>query len=373
MTLVLLVEDNQAVLESVALELEISGYEVITAEDGLQALARLENAPRLPDVVVSDIAMPRMDGYALLDRFRQDDRLIAIPFIFLTAFNEVESVRRGKEQGVDEYLTKPFQIEDLVIAIENKLRRVSQLQRDNEHRLDAVRRELIKVVSHELRTPLASIYGGLEMLAEKIHDLPDAASQRMLTHMRGDARAMARLVSQLLLLVEVDSGHTAQLIERAAYPCDMGEVVYMAVQMAQHDRDPGLAASRIRMDLPRVPLYVRAAQEFLIRATAEVIHNAVGFSQPGSEVTVKLRQESDVGVITVIDRGSGIAPDKLPHVWERFTTFSPDQFGQQGAGLGLALVRECVALHDGDCAIDSVPGRGTRVMLRLPLVPSPED
>jgi two-component system sensor histidine kinase SenX3 len=130
---------------------------------------------------------------------------------------------------------------------------------------------------------------------------------------------------------------------------------------------------QIHQDVPSKPLYVRGAQDFLTIAVSEIVRNAVTFSPENGAVTVSLREQDGFGVITVTDNGTGIASDDLSRVWERFVQINRDQFEQQGTGLGLALVSECVRLHAGECTINSTPGEGTEVTLRLPLVPSPED
>ncbi len=373
MTEVMVIEDNAALRESIALELEMRGYKIITAADGRQALDYLFAAERAPDIVVSDISMPNLDGYKLLEMFREDARWQGTPFIFLTALSTPNFIRLGKELGVDDYLTKPFETEDLVVAIENKLRRTAQMQRASERKLDAIRQELMTIVSHELRTPLSSIFGGVEMLAENIDRMPDDISRRMLTIVRSGARRLTHLVNQIMYLVEVDSGHMEQAITRLAHQCDLAEVVYGAVNMAMnaHDCDP--EAVRISCDIPRTPLYVRGAQDFLTAAVSEMVRNAITFSPTHGEVTVCLREENGQGVISVTDRGMGIAPEDLERVWGRFVQINRDYYEQQGAGLGLALVYECARLHAGVCSISSAPGQGTEVTMRLPLVPAPED
>jgi DNA-binding response OmpR family regulator len=128
MTRVLLAEDNQTLLEDITLELEMRDYEVLQAMDGQVALEILRTTTPLPDIIVSDIAMPDVDGFKLLEYLRAEPEWNAIPFIFLTAFNSPNSVRIGKELGADDYIVKPFQIDDLILAMESKLRRIKGLQ-----------------------------------------------------------------------------------------------------------------------------------------------------------------------------------------------------------------------------------------------------
>ena len=122
---ILVVDDHVAVLESMAVTLEAEGYQVLTAVDGVEALSILESQPA--DLILADIAMPRMNGYQLLERVRANPAWVAMPFLFLTARAMDSDVRYGKELGVDDYLTKPIEPEDVIAAVHGKLLRVRQL------------------------------------------------------------------------------------------------------------------------------------------------------------------------------------------------------------------------------------------------------
>ncbi|MEA3340200.1 MAG: response regulator transcription factor [Chloroflexota bacterium] len=124
---ILVVDDEPRLLDGIRLTLETAGYEVLAVPDGLKALAALQSQP--VDLIVADIAMPRMNGYQLYKRVRENSQWISIPFIFLTARAMDSDIRYGKELGADDYLTKPFEPEDLLAVIHGKLRRAQQLAR----------------------------------------------------------------------------------------------------------------------------------------------------------------------------------------------------------------------------------------------------
>ena len=122
---ILIVDDQPEIVDNVALILDAEGYQALTANDGIEALHVLERQP--VDLILADIAMPRLNGYQLYERVRQNPDWIAIPFMFLTARTLDSDIRYGKELGVDDYLTKPIQPEDLLSAVQGKLRRAQQL------------------------------------------------------------------------------------------------------------------------------------------------------------------------------------------------------------------------------------------------------
>ncbi len=122
---VLAVDDDPRLLKSICIFLEEEGYRVLTAKDGLEALAILEE--ERVDLILADIAMPRMNGYQLYERVRENPEWVTIPFILLTARAMDSDIRYGKALGVDDYLTKPFYPDDLFAAVRGKLRRARQL------------------------------------------------------------------------------------------------------------------------------------------------------------------------------------------------------------------------------------------------------
>ncbi len=123
--IILVVDDNPELVEGVKLTLEMEGYQVLTAYSGQEALEVLEQAT--PDLILADIMMPNLDGYELYVRVHGDPRWVHIPFVFLTAKTSKEDIRRGKEMGVDDYITKPFDPQDVVAAVRGKLRRMAEL------------------------------------------------------------------------------------------------------------------------------------------------------------------------------------------------------------------------------------------------------
>ena len=124
--MILVVEDNPDMTAALRLALEMEGYQVLAAADGLEALRILERLT--PDLIIADIMMPRMNGYELYEATHQEDRWLSIPFIFLTAKTDKKDIRLGKEMGADDYLVKPVEKEDLAAAIRGKLKRVTELK-----------------------------------------------------------------------------------------------------------------------------------------------------------------------------------------------------------------------------------------------------
>ncbi|UJP65213.1 hybrid sensor histidine kinase/response regulator [Mongoliitalea daihaiensis] len=167
---ILLVEDEFELQENIAEILEIAEYEVIVASNGLEALKILE--VELVDLIVSDVAMPRMDGYEFLKVFRSKEYWLETPFIFLTAKMEYSDQRIGMEGGAEDYLIKPVRAKELLASINTALQKKEQRTRLKAEELKSVFNEQRNVFFHEMATPLTGVIMALELLKESGQSLP---------------------------------------------------------------------------------------------------------------------------------------------------------------------------------------------------------
>lgn len=367
---VLIVEDSVVLLENISATLEMNGYQVSFAEDGQQAIDFLNTTASLPDIIVSDINMPNINGYELLTTCQRHEEWSGISFIFLTALGAHTDVIAGKKLGVDDYLVKPFRLEELLIAIENKLHRAKQFKASAERKLDQDRRELLTVISHELRTPLSAIYGGTELLADSLANVPDSMASRMLNLVQSGAKRMRRLVDEIVMLMQLDSKNLAQALEKSSRPYNMKPIIERAYMLLEEEWQPDIPCVNFNFYMPEQPVMVNGNSDFLVMMVGEGIRNAATFSPQHGQVNIELSQADGYAYVTITDQGKGIAADDLPRIWDRFTQINREKTEQQGLGLGLSLTRESARLHHGDCTIESIVGLGTRFTLKLPLAAS---
>ncbi|MFW9895311.1 MAG: response regulator [Candidatus Thorarchaeota archaeon] len=153
--LIFVVDDDLTLLQNLRHLLEVKDYDVITANNGLLALELLSTSRRIPEIIISDIIMPEMDGYDLFESVSNNNMLNHIPFIFLSGRNTPDDVRFGKMLGVDDYLTKPFEIDDLLAIISGKISRNKNIKEINEKieiLLSSVNMSTIPSISEEERS-----------------------------------------------------------------------------------------------------------------------------------------------------------------------------------------------------------------------------
>ncbi len=211
-------------------------------------------------------------------------------------------------------------------------------------------RRFVADASHELRTPLASIRGYAE-LTRRGDERPGPRTRHALGRIESETERMSGLVEDLLLLARLDSGRPL-----AYAPLDLSPLVVDAVSDAQA-AGPG---HRWRLDLPVEPMTVRGDAARLPQVLVNLLANARVHTPEGTTVTARVRAADGGGAVRleVVDDGPGIAPELLPHVFERFARGDASRSRAAGStGLGLALVQAVVTAHGGTVTVESVPGR----------------
>lgn len=244
----------------------------------------------------------------------------------------------------------------LAAALDKERAAVERLQA-----LDRARDELVSTVSHELRTPVTSILGYTELLREGAIVAPDPAQVPLLDTITRGSHRLIDICNDLLLL----SGLEAGAISLTMQPLDLRETVRTAVEASE----PLLAGRQLEVEVeqPEQPVEVRGDPHQLERAVGNLLGNAVKFTSDGGRVVVTLTREGAGALVAVSDTGIGIPPADQEAVFTRF--FRTDEAQHQaipGTGLGLSIVADIVHAHRGRVELESAPGAGTTVLVRLP-------
>lgn len=366
---ILLVDDDDDIRKNASLILKLEGYHVYSAGNGKEALDMLTEGECRPHLIVSDIAMPIIDGYAFFQAVRQIGALRLVPFIFLTAYGSRRHIRFGRELGVDDYLVKPFDPNDLLAAVRNKLGRIQDLRHHIESEFDGARKMLVQLLSHELRTPLTYITGGVDILTDELETGNGQSQPDMdvsVGLIRNGMRRLMRLAEQVVRYTELTSGYARSQLERVGEPTSLIMIVENALASAVPDLK--LYQSSIHHEYRVSPdVEIFCLPDLLSTAVYEVIRNAIYFSGERSEVCVDIFAEDGYGIIRVTDQGCGILPDDQEKIWDIMTQSERPKREQQGAGMGLPVVRQALLLHGGSINLESEPGIGTVVTLALPI------
>lgn len=362
---ILVVEDDAHMLQGICDALAMAGYESLPASTGEEALACLEQAH--VDLILSDIMMPAMDGYALFGKVRSNPAWTSIPFIFLTAKGQKMDIRLGKQLGADDYVTKPFEVEDLLIAIQSKLERATALRQASQAELARVKQNILNTLSHEFRTPLTYISGYVELLEHDDVSLEDVKA--FLGHIRKGSERLKRLVEDFLLVVALETGEIESIyrMQLVAHSDLAARINYLLDTLEARAAARSVRLRRELPDLPPVTCHV----DYVLDAIGRLVDNAIKFSKrEGGTVSVCAWASQAALYIAVSDEGIGIRPEQRELLFRRFSQIDRHRLEQQGAGVGLYIAYGIVKMHAGRIEVESELGVGSTFTIELPLLPA---
>ena len=222
---------------------------------------------------------------------------------------------------------------------------------------ETLRRNLIADVSHELRTPLTIIQGNIQAILEGVYPLEMA----QMAGLYDETRLLTRLVDDLHDLALADAGQLR--LERT--PVNVSDLARTAV--GQFDPVAEAAGVKLTLETSEDVPEVLGDADRLAQALRNLLSNAIRHTPAGGQVTMRVGRSGEQVTIQVADTGSGIAPEDLPHVFDRFYRGDKSRSRRGGgAGLGLAITRQLVTAHGGQIEVASSPGLGTSFVIALP-------
>lgn len=358
---ILVIDDEEWLREMVQMALCQRGYEVVEACDGAAGieLARRE----LPDLILCDVKMGKVDGYLTLSSLRNEPTTAAIPFILMTGLADNAGMRHGMELGADDYLPKPFTLDGLYAAVEARLRKAQTLRDEAERKLSDLRDSISLALPHELRTPLNGIIAFGEILAADAATLPPAEIAEMGQTIYDSGKRLERLIENFLIYAQLEIlGADPQKVQalrrkQTALPAALIEN-RARLQAAEANRSADL-----QFQSTHTP--VAMSDEYFGKIVDELTQNAFKFSSAGTPVIVELADTPGAVTLSVRDRGRGFSTEHITKVGA-YMQFDRKLQEQQGLGLGLTIARRLTDLHGGTLTIQSEKGAGTTVTVKLP-------
>ena len=358
---VLVVEDNPDLRLFIATNLA-DDYQIEMAKDGQDGL---ESARRwVPDLIVSDIMMPRMDGYELTRQVRKDPSLSHIPVILATAKSGGDAVAEGLEVGANDYLAKPFEIRELKARVSAQLRtrRLERRLSERESRLAAIG-QMTSAIVHDLKNPLSSIIGFAELTRQDVligkgsemvtQDLEPVISEaNRLSHMIAEVLDFARGSSSDLNLMPTE---LSVYLETVCLPMKQ-KLAAMGIELIL--RNESGVDPLVNIDNDRMLRVI----ENLVRNAQEAIWTG-GQDTRDKHIWITTRCDASSVYMRIADDGPGISPELIPTIFDAFASGKK----RSGTGLGLATVRNLVIAHGGEITVEAKGAEGgAAFVLKLP-------
>ena len=364
---IFIVDDVMANVLLLKMVLAREGFTIVQTTDPTKVVDMARETP--PDLFILDIMMPKLDGISLAKLLKSDEQFMNTPILFLTAFEDKDTMVRGFSAGASDYLTKPFERDVLLARVRSQLKISASrvvIEGQNEHLRQVIygRDKMYSVIAHDLRSPLGCIKMSLKCVEDLMVEMGmDESMIALLMESSKQVNELFGLLDNLLKWTKSMTG-TLQVVYQ-----DFEASTIIAGLM---DMYKGVASQK------GIELVAEDAREFQAIVTADVdmcstvlrnlLSNAIKFTESGKHIYIKAALKGDFAVLSVQDEGCGMTEEEMNRLFHKDTHFS--KYGtnrEEGSGLGLILCKNFADMMGGKLELSSEVGVGSTFSLYIPL------
>ncbi len=339
-------------------------FQVCTANNGTTCIEQAKKEH--PDLILLDVMMPDISGFDTAVILKKDEETKDIPIIFLTALNTPADLVHGFKVGASDFLTKPFNKEELVMRVTQQIslvaaKRIIEKQNAELRATLSNRDKMYSVIAHDLRSPMASIRMVLNLVvASTSPDLVGPELYELLDKANKESEDVHDLLDNLLKWTKSQTGRLNVVIQ----DLDLNDIIPGVVDIFEMIAE----TKHIKLNLQTAegPLVVTADNDMLKTIVRNFLSNAIKFSPENSSIDIIMSKDADFAKVSVRDHGVGIAANRLGSIFHKGeTTYGTS--GEEGSGLGLQLCQDFAQKIGGDCTVESVEGEGSTFSVTIPL------
>jgi DNA-binding response OmpR family regulator len=357
MTKILIIEDDFAVRSSINELLNEEGFETYEAENGRIGIDIAKEV--YPDLIISDILMPEVDGYGVLQELQKEIHTSSIPFIFLSARTEASDIREGMREGADDYLTKPYKAVDLLDAVNSRLSKKNKIDK----RLNQIFKSIALSLPHKLRSPLVSILGYSQIIKEDQAKLNPAEINDMAVRINTSGYELLNMIEKFLLFSNLESLCADNEWRKNINNSNTRDIKKIISAIASYTAIKFERASEIKIKL--IDASIRISQDHFELLISEIIENAFKFSKKGTFVEIKSEIIDGFYFLEISDKGIGMLPEQIKAVGA-LRQFDRSK-NKNGMGLGLSIVNKIVEIYELGIKIESKYQDSTKIKIFIPI------
>jgi len=350
---ILIVDDVPANLQLLAEMLKKRGYKVRPVLSGKIAVQAAKNDP--PDLILLDVNMPEMNGYEVCKILKTDEKLKEVPVIFISALNEtMDKVKAFSVGGVD-YVTKPFQFEEVNARVKThlELQRQKQELRENYEKLrelEFLRDSLVHMIVHDIRNSLTGVSGFIELASGDQNSA--GVEKEYLQRAMNSVQGLVEMISSLLDVSRMEAGKMPLNLTE----CNLRNITKDALEKIEHLK----GTRRLSFNQSEDSFIVKADPALLARVVQNLLGNALKFTPENGEIRINIESNKSGVRFSVTDTGPGIPAEYHKKIFEKFGQIKT-QAGRHkhSTGLGLTFCKLVIEAHGGIIGVDSETGKGS--------------
>ena len=364
---ILIVDDEKDLVEMLAYNLERKGHKTIKAYDGFEAWEKIES--EMPDLLILDLMMPNLDGWELcrLVRRSQSKAVKEMGILMLTARAMPEDRVYGLEIGADDYLTKPFSLNELILRVEKlmeKRKTISQLteQMESLHSSMETKESNLRRIAHDLKSPLISIgFSAKRMLRKSQNEETSGALKTIFD----SSLHLTRWIDETLFFHDLNQSIWQEQVKEV----DVKYLVQQTIDLLKESASEKSIIIEFKTS-PSIP-EISCHEPLMYRAVVNLLSNALKYTPKGGKVEVGLitylnKRGTGVMEISIKDNGIGISEEDLEKIFEPYYR-GKNISTEEGKGIGLSFVKEVIDLHGGRILVQSEPKKGSLFSILLPI------
>ena len=364
---IFIVDDVMANVLLLKMVLTKEGFTIVQTTDPTKVVEMARQTP--PDLFILDIMMPKLDGISLAKLLKADKQFEKTPILFLTAFEDKDTMVRGFSAGASDYLTKPFERDVLLARVRSQLKITASrvvIEGQNEHLRQVIygRDKMYSVIAHDLRSPLGCIKMSLKCVEDLMTEMGlDESITALLMESNKQVNELFDLLDNLLKWTKSMTG-TLQVVYQNF---EASTIIAGLIDMYK-----GVAAQKdielVADDAREFHAIVRADLDMCSTVLRNLLSNAIKFTESGRHIYIKTALEGDFAVLSVQDEGCGMTVEEMNRLFDKETHFS--KYGtnrEEGSGLGLILCKNFADMMGGKLELASEVGVGSTFSLYVPL------
>lgn len=364
---ILIVDDSPTNLKILSRDLQAYGFKIFVAQSGEGALQQLDYI--LPDLILLDVIMPGIDGFKTCARIKQREATRDIPVIFMTGLADVVDKVRGFKAGGVDYITRPYQFEEVLarittqVTLRQQQKRLAAQYRQLQE-LKESRDRLLKILPHDLKNPFTVIFTSAEVLNEYLDTLDEKSLRERVSSLYLSATRITRLIEKLLDWIQLQEG--SYKIEKKAFM--VSELISETIDLFRLNVEP----RRITLDFEQLANPTVYADRNMIESVIRnLVGNSIKFTANGGQIQVSTSIENEFAIIQVRDNGIGMDKKVMANLFridmERESYRQEGVDGETGTGLGLVLCKEMIEENGGTIWVESKKNVGSTFSFSIPL------